>query len=402
MPKPPPETKPRAAAGRLAGQIAATIACRLVLNTGRRFIYPFAPDLSRELGVPLTSITGLVAVNSATSLLGFCLGPVADRCGYRAMMILGMGALTAGMAGAGLYPVFAMLVVAQLLSGAGKSLFDPALQAYISERVPYTRRGLAIGLLETAWAGSTLAGIPLLALLIDQAGWRAAFFALSASGVLGIGLMACLLPADAPRPAGPRAQVGFRQLLAAFLRSRPALGMAVFAFFFNTAMDNLFVIYGAWLEEAFHLSVLAIGVGTSVIGAGELLGEFITAGLGDRLGLKRMAVGGVALCVLTYLLLPAASQTLPLALAALFLHFCMFEMTLVTGLSVTTELLPQARATMIASFYAAAGAGRICGALMGGPVWLAWGIWGTGLFSAALTTLALSALLYALRGWKKD
>lgn len=402
MPQPLPEPKRRAAAGLQAGQIAATIACRLVLNTGRRFIYPFAPDLSRELGVPLTSITGLVAVNSATSLLGFGLGPVADRFGYRAMMILGMGALAVGMLGAGIFPVFAMLMVAQILSGAGKSLFDPALQAYVSERVPYTRRGLVIGLLETAWAGSTLVGIPLLALLIDQSGWRAAFFALSASGVLGIGLMTRLLPADGPQDAGLRARVDFRLLLSAILHSRPALGMALFAFLFNTAMDNLFVIYGAWLEDVFQLSVLAVGLGTSVIGAGELLGESITAGLGDRLGLKRMAIGGVALCVLTYLLLPVAAQTLPMALAALFLHFCIFEMTIVTSLSVTTELLPEARATMIAAFYAAAGTGRVAGALMGGPVWLAWGIWGTGLFSAALTTLALSALLYALRGWKKD
>jgi MFS transporter, DHA1 family, inner membrane transport protein len=401
MPHPSPDSKD-AGGGRLAGQIAATIACRLVLNTGRRFIYPFAPDLSRTLGVPLTSITGLVAVNSATSLLGFGLGPAADRFGYRAMMLLGMGSLAAGMGAVGLFPVFAMLVVAQLLSGAGKSLFDPALQAYISERVPYARRGLVVGLLETAWAGSTLVGIPLMALLIDQAGWRAAFFALSASGLLGIGVMAGLLPADRPQDAEARGRVRFRQLFAAMLQSRPALGMALFAFLFNTAMDNLFVIYGAWMEDAFQLSVLAIGVGTAVIGAGELLGEAITAGFGDRLGLKRMALGGVLLCVLTYLMLPLATGTLPLALAAVFLHFCMFEMTIVTVLSVTTELLPAARATMIASFYAFAGAGRVVGALLGGPVWLATGIWGTATLSAALTALSLAALWWALTSWKQD
>jgi predicted MFS family arabinose efflux permease len=178
--------------------------------------------------------------------------------------------------------------------------------------------------------------------------------------------------------------------------------MALFAFLFNTAMDNLFVIYGAWLEDAFQLSLLTVGLGTSVIGAGELLGESITAGLGDRLGLKRMAIGGVALCVLTYLLLPVAAQTLPMALAALFLHFCIFEMTIVTSLSVTTELLPEARATMIAAFYAAAGTGRVAGALMGGPVWLSAGIWGTVISSAALSALALAALLWALRGWKRN
>ncbi len=166
--------------------------------------------------------------------------------------------------------------------------------------------------------------------------------------------------------------------------------------------DAVAVIYGAWLEDAFQLSLLTVGLGTSVIGAGELLGESITAGLGDRLGLKRMAIGGVALCVLTYLLLPIAAQTLPMALAGLFLHFCIFEMTIVTSLSVTTELLPEARATMIAAFYAAAGTGRVAGALMGGPVWLSAGIWGTVISSAALSALALAALLWALRGWKRN
>ncbi|MFO7707382.1 MAG: MFS transporter [Desulfobacterales bacterium] len=393
----PPETE-----GRLGPRIAATIACRTVLNTGRRFIYPFAPDLSRELGVPLTSITGLIALNSATNLLGLIFGPVADRCGYRAMMILGMAALTAGTAAAGFLPVFAVLAIAHFLSGLGKSIYDPAVQAYISERVPYGRRGRVVGLLETAWAGSTLLGVPLLALLIDQAGWRAAFFSLSASGLLGTALMIRLIPAGRHPDPRPPAPMSFRRLLAAMLYSRPALGVALCAFFFNAAMDNLFVIYGAWFEDAFHLSVLALGVGTSVIGAAELLGEFITAGLGDRLGLKRMAIGGVALCVLTYLLLPAVAHTVSTALAALFLVFCIFEMTVVTLLSVTTELLPHARATMVAGYYAAAGTGRVVGALMGGPVWLAWGITGTGLASAALTALALAALLWALRGFKVD
>ena len=402
MPHTDEESRNHSPTQRLGSRIAAIIACRIVLNTGRRFIYPFAPDLSRVLGVPLTSITGLIALNSATNLLGLISGPLADRFGYRAMMILGMAALAAGMAAVGFFPAFAVLVVAHFLSGLGKSIYDPAVQAYISERVPYGRRGRVVGFLETAWAGSTLLGVPLLALLVDQAGWRAAFFSLSASGLLGLALMIRLIPADRHPGPGVHPRMELQQLLTAMLHHRAARGIALCAFLFNAAMDNLFVIYGAWFEDAFQLSVLALGAGTSVIGAAELLGEFITVGLGDRLGLKRMAVGGVALCVLTYLLLPAVAHTAPLALAALFLHFCIFEMTVVTVLSVTTELLPEARATMIAAYYAAAGIGRVAGALLGGPVWLAWGIRGTGLSSAALTVLSLAALLWALRSLNRN
>jgi predicted MFS family arabinose efflux permease len=150
------------------------------------------------------------------------------------------------------------------------------------------------------------------------------------------------------------------------------------------------------------LSLLAVGVGTGVIGAAELAGEFLTAGLADRVGLKRAAVGGVALCVLTYAVLPFAATTVLLALAMLFVHFCIFEMTIVTILSLTTELLPQSRATMIATYYAAAGLGRVGGALLGGPVWLAFGIVGTGVTSAAISALSLATLLWGLRGWHND
>jgi predicted MFS family arabinose efflux permease len=287
------------------------------------------------------------------------------------------------------------------MAGLGKSIYDPAVQAYISERVPYRRRGLVIGLMETAWAGSTLVGIPLVALLIDRAGWRAAFFALSASGVLGMLLMMALVRGKGKSAALPRSRLDARKILGTIIHSRPALGMVAFGFFFNAAMDNLFVIYGAWFEDAFQLSVLVLGVSTSVIGAAELAGEFITAGLGDRLGLKRVAIGGVAMCVLTYGLLPVVARTATLALAALFVHFCIFEMTIVTVLSITTELLPSSRATMIAAYYAATGAGRVVGALLGGPVWLAAGIAGTGSISAALTALALASLAWGLGGWKQ-
>jgi predicted MFS family arabinose efflux permease len=401
MPQPSETTSPDPSSGRLALTIAVSIVCRTVLNTARRFIYPFAPDLSRTLEVPLTAVTGLIAVNWATNLLGLVFGPLADRFGYRRMMIIAMAMLTAGMLAGGMFPFFAVLMASQFFCGLGKSVFDPAVQAYVSARVPYRRRGLAVGLLEISWAASTLVGIPVVAVLIDRAGWRAAFLALSASGLLGM-----LLVRGIPRersPRGPsRSRPDFRTSFQFLLQNRAAAGVVAYAFLFNVAIDNLFVVYGVWLEEAFQLSLLAVGIGTSVIGAAELAGEFLTAGLADRLGLRRTSVGGVAACVLTYAGLPFVATTLPLALGSLFVHFCVFEMTIVTVLSLATELLPESRATLISAYYAAAGLGRVGGALLGGPVWLAGGIVGTGLVSAGITALALTALVIGLRGWKHD
>ncbi|MBW1842018.1 MAG: MFS transporter, partial [Deltaproteobacteria bacterium] len=170
----------------LAVKVSVATLCRLALNTARRFGYPFAPVLSRGLGVPLTAITSIIAVNQATAILGAGFGPLADRFGYRLMMLVGMSLLVVGMFAGGFLPFYGVVLAAFFLAGLGKSIFDPALQAYVGERVPFEKRGRVIGVLEFGWAGSTLLGIPLIGLLIQHLGWRAPFFALGGVGLLGI------------------------------------------------------------------------------------------------------------------------------------------------------------------------------------------------------------------------
>ena len=381
--------------------IVVTTLCRLVLNTARRFAYPFAPVLSRGLGVPLTAITSLIAVNQATSILGVFFGPVADRLGYRLMMQAGMALLVVGMFAGGFLPFYGVILVALFLAGLGKSMFDPALQAFVGERVPFHRRGMVIGFLEFAWAGSTLLGIPAIALLIDRLGWRAPFFVMGGLGLLGILVIRVLIAKEAPKETPQHSRVLFKDAWRLLLGERTAQGALLYSFFVSVANDNLFVVYGAWLEKRFSLSIVALGLGTAVIGIAELIGESMTATLADRLGLKRSLLGGLTICLICYSILPYLGQTLGMALVGLFLIFLSFEFMIVTSLSLFTELLPAARATMMASSLAAAGIGRVVGAFIGGPIWLAGGIYVTSLVSAILSGLALVALFWGLREWKK-
>jgi predicted MFS family arabinose efflux permease len=386
---------------RLTLIIGATTLCRLVLNTARRFAYPFAPALSRGLGVPLTAITSLIAVNQATSILGVFFGPVADRLGYRLMMQAGMALLVVGMFAGGFLPFYGVILVALFLAGLGRSMFDPALQAFVGERVPFHRRGMVIGFLEFAWAGSTLLGIPAIALLIDRLGWRAPFFVMGGLGLLGILVLRVLVAKNEQKKGPKQSRVLFKDAWRLLLRERAAQGALLFSFLVSMANDNLFVVYGAWLEKGFSLSIVELGFGTAVIGIAELIGTFMTATLADRLGLKRSLLGGLAVCLICYAILPYLGQTLGMALVGLFLIFLSFEFMIVTSLSLFTELLPSARATMMASSLAAAGSGRVVGALIGGPIWLAGGIYVTSLVSAILSGLALVSLFWGLRDWRK-
>jgi DHA1 family inner membrane transport protein len=380
-------------------QIGWATMCRLLLNTARRFAYPFAPELSRGLGVPLAAVTSMIAANGATGIIGLLFGPVADRIGYRRVMMLGMGFMAGGMLAAGAAATYAFVLAGLLMAGFGKSAFDPAIQAYVSERVPFYRRGLAIGVMEFAWAGSALLAIPFLALLIDLYGWRAPFWALGVLGVVGLASLGIMIPSDTPTDAAPSRKGGFGNSWKGLLRRRPAMGMLLFAFLMSAGNDALFVVYGAWLEQAFGMGVLFIGGATGVIGAAELLGEMGSAFFADRFGLKRSVVFGLVLSVAAYAVLPMASGTAAHALAGLFLIFSAFEFTIVGGISLSTEILPECRATMMAGFFAAAGLGRILGALCGGPIWM-WGrLQAVAWFSSGLSVLAILCLLWGLARW---
>lgn len=385
----------------LALKISVITLCRLVLNTARRFVYPFAPVLSRGLGVSLTAITPIIAANQSTALLGMVFGPLADRLGYRLMMLTGLGMLILGMFAGGWFPFYGVIFISLFLAGLGKSVFDPAIQAYIGERVPFHRRGLFIGLIETSWAGSTLVGIPVMGLLIQYYGWSAPFFAMGGVGLLGMLALKILLPRDDITTVKPQTDTGFWDAWQRLGHERAALGAIGFAFFISAANDNLFVVYGAWLEKSFHLNIVAIGFGTSIIGIAELFGESLTAVLSDRLGLKRAVFSGISLCMICYLVLPLLAQTLIPSLGGLFFIFLTFEFTIVSALSLCTELMPDLRATMMSGFLAAAGLGRVIGALIGGPVWMYGGIRLTGFFSAGISGLGLMALIWGLQGWRK-
>lgn len=385
---------------KLAWQVTVATLARLLINTSRRFVYPFAPELGRGLGVPLTSITSLIAINQLTGILSPLFGPLSDRWGYRVMMLIGLSVLAAGMLAGGVLPFYGVVLLALFLAGLGKSIFDPAIGAYVGEKVPYERRGLVIGLMEMGWAGSSLIGIPLAGFLIAQFGWRAPFFALGGLGLLGVALLGLLIPREQHHTYQPATLIDFHQAWQQLRQEKAAKGMLVYGFFFSMANDNLFVVYGAWLEDSFGLGLIALGVATTVIGVAELFGETLTATIADRLGLKRAVVIGLILTSLSYLLLPVIGQTLLLALAGLFVTFLAFEFTIVTGLSLATEVLPKARATMVSSTVAATGLGRVIGALVGGPLWLWGGLLTTGFISAALSVLALGLFVWGLRNWR--
>jgi predicted MFS family arabinose efflux permease len=169
------------------------------------------------------------------------------------------------------------------------------------------------------------------------------------------------------------------------------------SFLLTAANENVFVIYGAWMESQFGLAIAALGLVSIIIALAELAAEASSAGLVDRLGKRRAVLGGLGLGALAYLLLPLLARNLGSTLLGITLVVLTFEFTIVSMLPLVSELAPDARGTLLAVNVAALSLGRMLGSLSGPRLWTQWGLWANALASAGVVMLALLILWIGVR-----
>lgn len=351
-------------------------------------VYPFLPTFARQLGVDLQTIALAVTARSSLGLFGPVLGSFGDILGRKLGMLLGLSVSIVGMIPVVVWPSYPTFLIALLTGAAARIIFDPSMYAFLGDRVQYSRRGLAIATTEFGWSGAALIGFPFVGWLIASQSWIAPFPLLL---LLGLGAMVAiwrLLPSDRIG-ASQRLSLlsGARQILT----NRSALSILALVFLMSVGNEAVNIIYGAWLEDAFSLKIVVLGITAALIGLAELGGELGVARLTDRLG-KWRAIGlGLITTLLAALFLPLLGQTLGGAAFGLFLFFITFEFTVVSALALITELMPSARATLLAATFTVAAGGRAIGALIG-PSLFAFGILATCIFTAG-TSLAAYAVV---------
>jgi predicted MFS family arabinose efflux permease len=266
---------------------------------------------------------------------------------------------TAGVAVVVYWPTLAGLTIALAMSTMGKYIFDPSMQAYIGDRVPYERRGLAIAVTEFGWSLAFILGMPLIGFVISRNGWMAPFPLLALLGALMFGILFFSLPKGDHQPDPDATMFSNVRLV---LVSVPALAGLSIGLWASAANEVVNLIFGVWLEDAFALKIVALAGASAVIGFAELGGEGLVALFVDRLGKHRAVAIGLVANSGSALLLPLLGQTSAGALVGLFLFYITFEFTLVSIIPMMTEVLPEARATVMAFNVAGESLGRAIGA----------------------------------------
>ena len=375
---------------RLRFQLLIFMFLRIILNTMHRMVYPFLAVFARGLGVDLTTLSFVVTARSFFGMFAPVFGSIADQRGRRFGMLSGIFLFTAGMGLVAILPSFLTFSIALLLAILGKYLFDPAMQAYFGDRIPYERRGTALAITEGAWSLAFIAGIPLIGYLIAAYGWNAPFPLLAG---LGLGMFVVIWRMI-PRidHASRQPIIASIKNVRAVLTNIPALAGISIALWASAANELVNLIFGVWLEDSFGLKIAALAGASAVIGLSELSGEGLVALTTDRLGKPRALVLGLTGNILAALLLPIAGRTEIGALVGLFLFYITFEYVLVSHIPLMTEILPSARATLLSFNVTGHSLGRMIGALLATFVYQKFGFLPVTLMAILFNMFALLAL----------
>jgi predicted MFS family arabinose efflux permease len=256
---------------------------------------PFFPQMAPALQVSVPVLGQVMtAMLLCSALLGLVIGPLADRSGYRPVILLGLAAAALTLFTFGLAPTVLVLGVASLTGGlADAAGLGPSL-ALAGTHFPGTAGRRAVAWANGAEALAAIIGVPVLTAIGATAGWRVAFLAvgIGALGVLGSAVL--WLPHHGRHPADrlrlETILAPYRTLLrdAGMQRLYTARALGAVCFY------GFLTYLGAFLAHALGLGTEAIGLVYMLAGSAFFLGSLAVGGPLAGVPMPRLAVSGYA------------------------------------------------------------------------------------------------------------
>ena len=368
--------------------ISLIFVIRLVVDTSFRMAYPFIPQISAGLNLSVASFGWLLTIRSTSGLLGPAIGRLADRLGRRNVMGAALLIQSLGMAGIvfskGWWSALPMFLV-----GVATNAYLPSQQAYISDQVPYERRGRALASVDIAFAISGILVMPVIGWMMNIWGWRMPFAVLSVFSLIAAALIWRKLPASETRTRS----AAELQRTGALLRQPNVLASTGVSMLLFLAVGIFMTFWSIWLSADYQLDALGLGLTANRIGFAELTGAILAGLFIDRVGKRRGSLISLAVGALFFALLPGFSLTLSSSRIMLLLTVLWIEMSIVSLFPLYGEQAPEARATI----FSLVALGNAVGLGLGPPLTAA--LWQWRGLSAVTTVGAISMLLAFVGVW---
>jgi predicted MFS family arabinose efflux permease len=259
------------------------------------------------LVMPALKITpsqfGLVVSTYAFSagLSGLITAGFADRFDRKKLLLFFYSGFLAGTLLCGLASNYPVLLLARMVTGLFAGVVGSVSFAIVTDLFPLQMRGRVMGIIQTAFAASTVLGIPLALLLSTHWGWNTPFFMVVAVSTLVGGLIhARMLPVAEHLRYDPD-HGPLRHLLRVvanprYLHGFVTTGLLSVGAFMLTPFTSVFTVHNIGLPLE-RLPLVYMITGTFSIVAGPLIGR-----ASDAAGKLKVFACGCALTVLMVLI----------------------------------------------------------------------------------------------------
>ena len=352
------------AARRAALPLGLLATAGFLSSAGARIVDPVLHAISVDFSVAVSDLWVVIAAFTLPyGLNQLILGPVGDRFGKLRVMLgalVGYAVFTGGCALATDLPTLTLM---RALAGAASAGLIPVGMAYIGDSVPYEQRQVTLGKFLTGNVLALVMAGPLGGLFGQYVGWRGVFVVLSVMAVIVTVAFAVRIK-DLPDRRAPGRM--FKPENYVRMAKLPMGRLVLTA----AALDGMLLIgcfpfMAPYLHEHFDLTYAHVGLLLACFGAGAFAYTRLARTLLRRLGEGGMALAGGSMMAAALLLSVASPVWWPFVVVQLLLGMGFFTLHGVLQAQ-ATELLPQARATAVATFACLLFLGQSVGALLMG------------------------------------
>jgi predicted MFS family arabinose efflux permease len=290
--------------------------------------------IAKGFNISLSEIGIALTISELSGLLSPFIGKFVDYLSRRAAMLAGLLGIGLGALLAGVSPNIYVFTIGVTLISITKNFFDLGMSGWISDHVPYEKRGRYIGITEISWALGLLIGVSLMGVITALSSWRAGFIAGVFGTAISLLFIASRIKAEEHEVSSRVADDGVR------LSGR---GWLVVATMFATmcASQCIFITFGAWLDDEFGFGAIGIAAVGFSFGIVELYASITSASKTDTWGKEKSIAIGCLIMVPGGVALWLVSQNLVLGLIALLVYILGFEFAVVSMLPLATHLVPK-------------------------------------------------------------
>jgi EmrB/QacA subfamily drug resistance transporter len=198
--------------------VAAVFVSAMFINIMDQTVVNVAlPTLSRDFGVPLASVSGVVTAYLVTlAVVMPASGWIGDRFGAKSVMLGSIAIFTGASALCGLSTSLAELVAFRAVQGIGGGMLVPVGMAMMYRAFPPAERIRANRLLMVPTLLAPASGPVIGGLLVDGLSWRWIFYVNVPIGIAALIFGLVFLPSGSQHPAGTFDLPGFLLAAAGF------------------------------------------------------------------------------------------------------------------------------------------------------------------------------------------